>query len=408
MKLSGERGRRIWVVLGLVVLGLQLGSLFVMWPRGEPGLWISGDVQFGDLIQHYAAGDFWRDGRVSELYGGGELGAWLYEFRDLDDMESMEGAKGFNYVYGPMVAWVSSWGLGLGWAGYGIVWMVITVACWLLGLVVWGRVLEKGMLDPLIWLWALAYPPFFYGLILGQNHTTVFVIVAAVGWLLGERRGWLAGLVLSCLFFKPQWSVYLAVMMTLFGHVRLGVGWGVGTMLWGMFSWWIAGWENHVAWLGALGGMESGAQNQVMNLTQTWRGFLTTAIPGLTGWVATGVSGVIWAGLTGWSWWMRRDWSGAGSGERGWMDLVLISALGVFAMPYVMHYDAVMTLPFWLMILTRPELPLRWVWVGGLWAVGALSFNFGDWPIAFAAPFWTLFYVGAVMALSRGKGRIAA
>lgn len=398
----GERGRRWLFGLGVAVLLVQGGSFLLLWGEPTTSYWSGGDVRFGDLAKHYGAALFWREGRAKELYQGGALGEWLDKLqREGKERKAAEGAARFNYVYAPVVAAAAAWATW-SYPVWALLWFGISLGLWWAVLLVLRGQLSWSWSDGVVWVWAAGFPPAYYGLILGQNHLLTLAVIVGAGAVLQAGRSVVAGLILSCLFYKPQWSVYLAVMMFLFGHRRVGIGWLAGTMLWLGFTWAISGSELMRLWLGALGGMESGAQNQVGNLNQTWRGLLSTVVQGLPGGVATGLAGLMWAGGT----LSLMRWRGSIPVEvRRVDDLWLASAFGVFAMPYVMHYDALMFLPLWL----RSALGGGPVWATvGVVVAGWLSINFWDFRVAFMAPVWTLLFFGLIVGLGKrraGHGR---
>ncbi len=367
---------------------------------GEPGeaYWSSRDVRFGDLAKHYGAGLFWRDGRPEDLYHGGRLGQWLDEFQRAGKPgEAAPGTAGFNFVYAPTVAWVAGSLAGGGYARFGAVWLGVSLAAWGAALLGLRCLVGWRWTDPVVWLWAITFPAAYYGLILGQNHTVTLVVVVGAGLLLKQGRDMAAGLVLASLFYKPQWGVFLAVMMGLWGHWRVAAGWAAGTVVWVCLSFAVAGTTLMSDWMGVLVGMETGQQNQVETLNQTWRGLIGTVAPGLPGRVATVAAGVIWAVGAGWLGWRHR---GVPTAQRRVEDLWIASAYGVFAMPYVMHYDALMFVPLWLTaICARGSRPALWA-VAGTVVAGWISINLWNMPVAFMAPIWTLLFAAL---LSNGQ-----
>ncbi|GAB4247177.1 MAG: hypothetical protein OHK005_13230 [Candidatus Methylacidiphilales bacterium] len=395
------RGRRWLAGAGLAVLLVQAGSFWLLWGASDGAYWSSGDVRFGDLAKHYGAGLFWREGRAEDLYQQGRLGRWLDELqREGKPREPASGTAGFNYVYAPLVAWVASWGSRNSYATFGIVWLAISLFAWIGTLVGLRELIGWRWNDPVVWLWAFTFPAAYYGLVLGQNHTVTLAVLVGVGFLLRRDHEVSAGLVLACLFYKPQWSVFLAVMLGLWGHGRVFVGWTIGTLVWSVLTLAVGGMELTRDWLGVVAGMETGQQNQVGNLNQTWRGLLATIFPALPGWIATAGAAVIWAVGAAWLGWARREMPPE---KRRVEDLWVAAGFGVFAMPYVMHYDVVMMVPLWLIAICHSKDVLVISALIGTVVAGWLSINLGNVPVAWMAPVWTILFAALIRPLLPGE-----
>lgn len=381
---------RLWPKLvnvaaaGILVL---MAVLFAMQWRGpNPRLWATGEPRFGDLTKHYAAGLFWREGRVHDIYFDSKLGDWQIEYW------KGEGTTwGFNYIYSPLVAWVCSLFAGMSPVLFQNLWFAFS-----LGLLVPGLGMMRIWLPPEGRAAALLYlcglPAVFYGLVLGQNHLLTWVIVLGTAWLLKLGRPVAAGLVLSALsLYKPQFVPVLAGLLLLLGEWKFFLSAGFASLGWLVLSILAFGWEPHGWWLQVITNMGNGAQNQIPSFNQTWAGFWYSLFPGAGGkLLAYVLPSIVITALPAVFWILKlRRMDGWTAGH----SLLALLPLAILISPYVSHYDLLLMGPWWLAVVTGLK---RRGWRVGLgvsfWMISLASFNFSGQPLALMAPLLTAWY----------------
>jgi hypothetical protein len=222
------------------------------------------------------------------------------------------------------------------------VWMAVTLPLYL-------AAMRRIVPDPRGWLPALAYPAVFVNLIHGQNG---FLTAGLLGLALLalERRPLLAGVLIGCLTYKPQFGVLIPFALAAGGHWRAFAAAAAAALV-------VAG----VSWA-ALG-------------TETWRVFIdstafTRAVvleEGETGWyklvsvfaaarllgasvalayAAQGAAALVALGLVVWGWRRRAPLA---------LKSALLVAAALLATPYGMDYDLVVL-----------ALPVAWLAAAGL------------------------------------------
>jgi hypothetical protein len=400
--MSGFPSSRLhrWLVPpALIVLALGIMVLAWAWFAGTPARWATGDPKLGDLVKHSAAAEFTGKGRILDLYAGSHLGTWiLYYF------EGKEGVvRDYDYVYPPLVARMA-WLLGaehiVWFSGF---WMAVMVAAFMASLILLHRQIPLSGWGVVPWLYAASCPAFFYGVVLGQNHTLSLLILVSVGLLLREGKPWMAGLVWSCLWYKPQLALALAGLMLIFGQGRFAVAAVAGLIGWLALGILSEGIEAHRAWWGVLQQMADGKQSQVMNFNQTWLAWMQTMFPGVSPLMHKAAAFFPCAALLGGGWWLARRSAVAGllGPEK---IFYLVAALWTVISPYVMHYDLLMGLPWCLVLL---ELPGKWgakgAWALLFWGVALYSFNFADCPVAWDAWPLSLWLAGSAWVCVRAS-----
>lgn len=319
--------------------------------KGKPLLHAQGPAKGGDLVQHYAAGQMWQKGLMLDLYSGERLGAWLAQMhRDL----AIDTAGNFgqaNYVYSPLVAWLSSKGVGYPWGS----WMTFSTALsLLLYLALTGMVLRiflppEGREDGLVY--ALSFPSLYFSLTPFQNSPLTLFILVVAAWML--KRGWRfsAGIALTFVFYKPQFMPWLALFFLIVGNGRTFLGIILGTAFWQVITLAVGGVQGMLAWISIMRAMTSGKQFVFRGLNQSWSGCWGEFFwlpPHLGSVIGT----VIGLGIFLWfAWQIRTKWNVA---QRLGDDPLFIGAAAwVVCSTYVGYYDALVMMPCALLLLCR-------------------------------------------------------
>ncbi len=382
--------RRITLVLSLsslLVFGLALGMNWIQGPGLEN---LAGEVKSSDLFQHYGAGVFVENGQAVDLYQGGKLGIWIrHQHKPGTDFNS----SSFNYVYPPFLAWTASHLVFTGYPAFALIWLGLSVLFYLICIsqlgTFWGR---REMLFPSLLL--LGLPSLHYSLILGQNSCLSFLIICSSALLLHRQRTIAAGLVLSCLFYKPQFLPLLAGFMFIQGHFRFVLAAAAGSLLWLITGLLVCGPASYGDWLQVLQNLSSGGQLQFAELNQTVKMFVLnllgqSAHPGKITGPLTTFLGLGLLGLAAFSVRLARPgkkWSAAHS-------LLLASAVMTVTSPYLMHYDLLLAAGWWCLCLLENE-NQGWqnkALAATFWMVSLFSINIANWPAPATAPIMLLY-----------------
>ncbi len=390
--------RRIALVLSIssfIVLSL---ALTMNWVQG-PGIQnLVGEVKSSDLFQHYGAGKFVAENRAADLYQNAKLGQWIF-----DHHTAKEGVtvKGFDYVYPPLVAWVSSPWTHFSYIPYALIWLGLSILLYLIS--------TKQLLSlystpqSLFWLLLLlGLPSFHYTIILGQNSTLTLLIIGSAALLLYKNQDLAAGFILSFLFYKPQFLPLLVGFMFLLGRWKFVLAAVLGSLTWLLLGVLFCGVDSYQAWLRVIQNLSSGHQNQVFNLNQTLKIFVLTLLgqaekPSLLAGLLTTFLGLSLLGLSALI--VRyapqknplKTWTAAHS-------LLLAAAVMTVASPYLMHYDLLLAAGWWVLCWREQEnkgwlVPL----LGALfWATSLISINTGDWNIPATAPLMLIYLSGSL------------
>jgi len=381
-----------WGILALMAIGFVL-----QWQEPNPRLWATGEPRFGDLTKHYAAGLFWREGRVHDIYFDSKLGDWQVNY-----WKGQGTTWGFNYIYSPLVAWVASRFAALSPIDFQNAWFVFNLGLLGLSLGMVGTWLPReGKATALLYLCGL--PAVFYGLVLGQNHLLSLVIILGSAWLLRLRRPIAAGLVLSALsWYKPQFVPVLAGLLLLLGEWKFFLSAGFSSLTWLLLSIGIFGWEFHSWWLTVITNMGNGVQNQIPSLNQTWPGFWYSIFPRAGGTLLVYiVPFVLMTALPALFWIFKlRKIPGWTPGH----SLLALLPLTILVSPYISHYDLLLAGPWWLLAVMGFQCTGWRLGLGvSFWIISLFSFNFTDQPFALMAPLLTGWYLLTLLLAGREK-----
>lgn len=326
--------------------------------EGSREEWNQGAKKCADLFQHYAAGVFWSEGRIEALYRDFQLGEWINDYREeIIPGSTTPTVRNFNYVYAPLIAWISSFGLAAPFSTWIITSLVFNLAAYLLSYYFLLSALnlgKKGYGD-LTLLFFLGFSSFYYALIPGQNTVLSLLIVSGSAWLLTRNRPLLAGLVVSCLCYKPQFIPFIGLTTLLCGQWRFALSTGIGTLVWTSVGLLVCGTGSYLFWLESLANMGSGVQFQVDGLNQSWRGLFQSLSSREPGWmrIISLTLPLAGCGLIALAWWRRL---GLLSQRHPALPLLASMMLFLIASPYVGHYDLLLGLPLWLYALNHHPL----------------------------------------------------
>jgi alpha-1,2-mannosyltransferase len=349
-----------------------------------------GVTKSSDLFQHYAAGIFVKEDRLADLFLGGQLGEWII---NLEPEKHTSKKSSFNYVYPPLVAYAASFCSSLEFLSFALGWLGFSVLAYL---VATKLILSlNSSSSAVFWLiLLLGLPSLHYTLILGQNSCLTFLIVAGAALFLSRRQEWIAGLIVSCLFYKPQFLPLLLGSMLVLGHWRMVIAAGAGSLFWLALGVLLCGGQSYVDWVTVLSNLNSGVQTQVTNLNQTLKMFLLhlmgqASSPGsISGPLSTlvGLSPLIACVLFLRFQSFDQRWSPAHS-------FLLICAVSTIASPYLMHYDMLLAAGWWLLQAQEHEQsPWETPLLAALfWIISLFSINMLNWPFPITAPLMLLY-----------------
>jgi len=327
---------KMLLVIQLAVAGVFLTGLVVNWIGREGIKSPVGVALAGDLLKHQGAGVFVQEGRMLDLYQGGQLGGWVYE--QTEGKPVPPGLEGYDYVYPPWVAAVAAWGAGWPYLAWALGLQVLLLAAHGLAYL-WMRGCG-AVLDVRAWAAWWGLPLVYYNIIIGQNGGLSLMIFAGSGLLLVRGYPVAAGLLAACTAYKPQLAPLLVLFMAAAGQWRFAAGLAAGAALWAGAGILAVGWEAHAAWLGAVRRMSSGELPVMLELNPSLPGFAGA----WGGRAAQGLASLAGAGILACAGWRLRQepfparmlWAG-------------LAGLCVWS-PYVMYYDLLLAAPMWLIV----------------------------------------------------------
>lgn len=391
-----------WLKWLIPLLSALFFTVALLWfvTHWEPGVrWRWGNTKGNDLLQHYAAGQLVREGKMSDLWHDSRLllYMWNHPVEPLRYAPPTTAPFTFNYVYPPLVAVIASVLGRLPYETLYIVWTMIGlgVSIVALGLVHRGKI---GFWEVLI---LGGYPPFAFSLLLGQNTLISLVVVAGTGFCLNRKKPFLAGLILSEMFYKPPILGILGLLFLIAGWYLLAAGLLLGMIAWQVLTILLCGFDSLVGWLGVMQQMLSGTHSQNYALGITWTAFFRTL-----GWnqpaflislCAVGIGVLILYAL-------RLRWSRVtATGEEFFLLILLTLPL----MPYALVHELMLAFPVFALAEKKirsdgsgPELIALLLW----WLVALVAMNLVvDTQLALAAPFLT---IAAVILIWKKENRI--
>jgi hypothetical protein len=382
---------RLVTVISLAAAAVFIIGLVVTWSTREGQLSPLGVPMGADLLQHHTAARFAQNNQWDLVYPRSTR-------ESPASGETVQ--KKFLYVYPPVVAWWGSLASGWGYLAWVAVWQIGIVATYGAIFLLLRPWRPGGGMDTVV---ALGLPVFYYGLILAQNSALSLLIIVGAAHCLRTSRPWLAGLVLSCFFFKPQIGLTAAGFLFLAGYWRTSVGFGLGSLAWLALALATCGVQPHADWLHILRGTAEGKYTQVTAVFQSLPGIaaLLTLTDG-PAWVRplSNAVGLILLSLLA----LGEQPHRRSDPTRGPVTLFFGMASWVLLSPYVMHYDLLLAAPWWVWNLRNdlaPGLP-RKIRLGGIaaalsfWVAALLSINPADLPVTPAIPFLLLWFIWTV------------
>ncbi len=381
----------------LVVTNITVLSLY--WWGESPGTWRGGTVRGADLAQHYAAGVLLNESGYRDLYHDSKLGLMKHR---LFDLPSPNENFRFNYVYSPLLALLSSRCVFLEYQSFFIIWFAASICFYVSSIFLISSLFENSLTDRmpdtsshpsmrnsprvLLFLLAFSYAPFYYGLILGQNAALTLLIISSASFLMHLDRPFFAGIVIGCLFYKPQFLPYLGLGLLILGQWKTLAGFFLCSSAWQLITILFCGTESFIFWLNSLALMASHHQSHNHLLNVTWRGF-AYSLEGKAGPFSTLASIichlVFFLILIS----FRRRLSLKSS--QG-VILFTIVALWLVFSNYAMHYELILLLPliYSCLIQKNPHFTLLF----GL-LIGFLSIDLLQLKVALIAPLLTIWMI---------------
>ena len=320
----------------------------------------------GDLAQHYVAGKLWGEGEQAKLYSGYHLGdainQWVLTLRP----DSEPSIKQFNYVYSPFIAWCAAKLTFTSYSTWIYGWLFLMLFSYVAGAIFLIKSLPSLQLQPISTIFLLlGFPSFYYGLVPFQNAALTFMIIAASGFLLTKNQNYLAGLVMSCAFYKPQIMPYLALFIFISGNLKFCITLFSGNLAFLGIGILICGWDIHLQWFQSLANMAGGGQFEQVGLNQSLFGFLKSLqlssepVRFLLIEFLIEISfhqlfamSLHLVGLTCivlFAWKLRAETAGASRAYPLYMGMLA----WVLFSPYVARYDLLVLVPLWLLFSMR-------------------------------------------------------
>lgn len=375
-----------------------------MWFGGTSTEWASSGDKSGDLMQHYAAAQLWKNGELTGLYRGFYLGDWINQWSRDHGLARAVKIEHFNYVYGPLVAAFGSLFANLSWAAWiqlWVFWIFLTYA--IVFVLLWkteNSLRKMGLPAALLFF---GFPSFYYCFIPMQNGTMTLLVLVSAGLLLLRKFPFSAGLVLSCAFYKPQLMPYLGLFALASRQWRFALGIGFGTAAWLAVSVLVCGVEANVLWFQSLRDMMSGLQFQRNAMSISLRAFLLTSLPpGARSAIDLASPLIVLVVLCGTGWKVHRlsrtiDW------WRPQHSLYAGLIAWTLAIPYCGHYEILLGLPWWLVYLSQPN-PARPKMRIALslfyWLISLTSISGADLPVSITSLFTLAWLVGSLWTVS--------
>lgn len=215
-----------------LILALCLWCTYA-WILSSPGLLDRNRIVKGaDFLHFYTLGSLAREHRSAQLYDmPAQTGL-------IQQRVPQAGPIRFVPLYGPQVSlfFAPFSKLPYPWALFG--WLFLNAAIYALCCyAVWKTCPNLKSESMLVFILALAYPPFFHLIAWGQSSGLALACFTAAYLALRSQRFFLAGLALGCLIFKPQlglasaflilgageWIIMLGALLA--SIAQLSVGW---------------------------------------------------------------------------------------------------------------------------------------------------------------------------------------
>jgi hypothetical protein len=340
------RSKWEWIFVTTVLLSAPFFLLLfgLQWFQGDGTHWKSGRPKGGDLMQHYAAGMFWKHHYKEQLYKDFHLGKWINtQMGFADETKSIDR---LNYVYAPLVGWTFSKFTFATFYWWIQVWMWSSL---LLFIYLWQKLLNQNGFGafPLerrhdIFWYGMGLPSLFYALWTFQTTVLFLATLIAAMFLWKRDKKFDAGLILSFWVIKPHLLVMWVLVLFLLKHYR--AMWGCITGAAGFFalSILITGWQPHVWWFTSLMNVSDGTQ-LVHAYNSSWRVFWVAVLGGKFPLMANILYIVTAIGLIT----LFLKWIKEGRRRSNWISTQELPAMTVLVLlisPYTGHYEWLLAL----------------------------------------------------------------
>ena len=318
--LSRERALRIAVVAGLVsiavlafLIGASSGTLdYLGRPLGT------------DFSQVWAAGQMALDGQAADVWN------WDKHFAVQRALHGPQLLEYYGWHYPPPFLMLA--------AALATLQYLPALALWQAATLVPFAVLIRRMTGrPEAWLFVLAAPVSLICVLHGHNGFLTALLLSA-GLLALERRPFVAGLLLGCLVYKPQFALVLPLLLLVTGNWRAIAGAAIASLGLIALSYGIWGWP---VWQAFIDSLPLTRRVVIEAGTTGWEKIMSpfSAIRGVGGGIglAYSVQAIASAIAIGTSLWVARF---------GRPDLrnAAVTATVLIATPYVLDYDFVVLL----------------------------------------------------------------
>ena len=389
-----------WSVLTTIAAIFFFLYFSVQWVGGTSLTYESNNLKGGDLAQHYVAGLLWNEHRAIDLYRNFEFSQRFIQWKDSLPTKPKFGMLRNNYVYAPTIARMASAFSHWSFADWLWVWLLImiftTILSWyLLSKIVTG-IRTRRLED---WLVPFSFPCLWYTFNPFQNSTITLFILSAASLLTARGYCFIAGALLGCAFYKPQFILFIGLIMFAAGRFRFAIGLVSSSSALLAIQLFACGLDLHIEWIQSMSMSMTGKQFGWVGLNQSWRGWFLS-LPGLpqqfAGWTTLiiSVSLCIAAGL-----WLRKLENSKFLNPG--FQLLIAAAIWTIASPYTAYYDFLLTLGLWAIVCralpyTRGNTLICFMgWMASLiCSSGALGF---PW---ITAPFLTLWILLAIKSIS--------
>lgn len=357
---AGTTAWRLRVYPLAVIAALAIAPL--LGAIGAAGSEAPGASIGGDYPAFYGAGSIAAAGDLDHLH---DVGRQIEAQHGLHRAEEGEVTRFFPYpaqvavLYQPLASLEYHWSYlvhtllmaGLLWAA---IWVARPMIPWL-----YGRV-------PLAYAAALVFWPMFRTITGGSNTALTLFLITAAWRLVHEERPYAAGLVLSALFFKPQFAIPMVGLYLLGRYWRVVVGaaagglvfylWGVALQGWG----WAFEWAQMAREFGAKEAEINGHSSiSLIGFTQNLFG-VGMKPPVILAWACAVAMALFLSRL----WWKH--------GQTHLDKLLAVTVPGVLLLaPHVMTHDGSMIVLTVAVAVAAWDRPSWTPWVIVIWALGA-------------------------------------
>jgi len=161
---------------------------------------------------------------------------------------NMEGnLHSFVYIYPPLTARFYYF---IGLDSYQIahsVWMITNIVLWA-GSYLFYRYHFQPRFSLMLAILYLCFPALIHNLSIGQNSLISLWIILIVGWALKNKREWVAGFFLSCLFYKPQLLLPVTALFLFTGQFRVILASAFGSIVWLLVGILFCGLTEYFSW----------------------------------------------------------------------------------------------------------------------------------------------------------------